>query len=118
LAWASLIEAGSLVEQIAVRSGAGEDNGAAPAHGVVELVDQQEVAADMTLAIARPIDFPRKIRDELKLNRPDAGWYQIRKALEANSDNELVELRPFNIAYANLGAKLRPSVFEMGFLLE
>ncbi len=26
--------------------------------------------------------FPRKIRDELKLGRPDAGWYQIRKALE------------------------------------
>ena len=27
--------------------------------------------------------FPRKIRDEYKLGRPDSGWYQIRRALEA-----------------------------------
>ena len=25
----------------------------------------------------------RKVRDELKLNRADVGWYQIRKALQA-----------------------------------
>jgi hypothetical protein len=36
--------------------------------------------------------FPRKIRDELKLNRPDVGWYQVRKALEANGDSELTNL--------------------------
>ena len=27
----------------------------------------------------------RKVRDELKLNRADVGWYQIRKALQARN---------------------------------
>lgn len=62
------------------------------------------------------IAFPRKILDELKLNRSDAGWYQIRKALEAYSDTELTDFEPFKAAYAALGAKLRPMVYELGFL--
>ena len=62
--------------------------------------------------------FPRKIRDELKLNRPDAGWYQIRKALEAFGDTELTDFDLFKAAYAALGTKLRPMVFELGFLPE
>jgi hypothetical protein len=62
--------------------------------------------------------FPRKIRDELKLGRPDAGWYQIRKALEQYGDTELTDFDPFKVAYAALGTKLRPMVFELGFLPE
>lgn len=64
------------------------------------------------------IQFPRKIRDELKLNRPDVGWYQIRKALEAYGDTELTDFDPFKKAYAVLSDKLRPMVFELGFLPE
>jgi hypothetical protein len=64
------------------------------------------------------INFPRKIRDELKLGRADAGWYQIRKALEQYGDTELTDFDPFKAAYAALGAKLRPMVFELGFLPE
>lgn len=60
--------------------------------------------------------FEKKIRDEFKLNRPDAGWYQIRRALEANASNEAVDFEPFKEAYGALGAKLRPQVFEYGFL--
>ncbi len=60
--------------------------------------------------------FERKIRDELKLNRADVGWYQIRKALEMNKDNEEVDFLPFKIAYENLSEKLRPMVYELGFL--
>jgi hypothetical protein len=60
--------------------------------------------------------FEKKIRDELKLNRPDVGWYQIRKALEENSGNETVDLEPFKAAYDELSQKLRPQVFELGFL--
>lgn len=60
--------------------------------------------------------FPRKIRDELKLGRPDAGWYQIRRALEAYGDTELTDFDPFKTAYAALTAKLRPQVYELGFL--
>lgn len=62
--------------------------------------------------------FPRKIRDEYRLGRPDAGWYQIRKSLEANSENDPVDFTAFKSAYAALGDKLRPMVFELGFLPE
>lgn len=62
--------------------------------------------------------FPAKIREELKLTRADAGWYQIRKALEANAGNDLVDFAPFKSAYAELGNKLRLMVFELGFLPE
>jgi hypothetical protein len=60
--------------------------------------------------------FPRKIRDELKLNRSDAGWYQVRKALEAYGDTELTDFDPFKAAYTALGNKLRPMVYQLGFL--
>lgn len=62
--------------------------------------------------------FPAKIREELKLNRADAGWYQIRKSLEANAGNDLTDFAPFKSAYAVLSNKLRPMVFELGFLPE
>lgn len=62
--------------------------------------------------------FPRKIRDEFKLGRPDAGWYQIRRALQAYDDTELTDFGPFNQAYATLSAKLRPMVYSLGFLPE
>ena len=62
--------------------------------------------------------FPRKIRDDYKLGRPDAGWYQIRRALEAYGDTELTDFDPFKAAYAALTAKLRPLVYKLGFLPE
>lgn len=60
--------------------------------------------------------YEKRIRDEFKLNRPDVGWYQIRKALEANSENEAVDFTQFKFAYEALGDKLRPQVYEFGFL--
>jgi hypothetical protein len=60
--------------------------------------------------------FEKKIRDEFKLNRPDVGWYQIRRALEANAESESVDFEPFKEAYDDLGSKLRPQVYELGFL--
>lgn len=60
--------------------------------------------------------FPNKIRLEYKLGRADAGWYQVRRALEAFSDTEFTDFDPFKAAYADLSAKLRPQVFELGFL--
>lgn len=61
----------------------------------------------------------RDVRDELKLNRPDVGWYQVRKALQArNASSEYppVSFDPFEAAYQALSEKLRPKVFEYGFL--
>ena len=60
--------------------------------------------------------FEKKIRDEFKINRPDVGWYQIRKALEANCENESVDFDPFKAVYDDLSKKLRPQLFEFGFL--
>jgi hypothetical protein len=62
------------------------------------------------------IGFPNKIRQEFKLGRADAGWYQVRRSLEAFSDTELTDFDPFKATYANLSEKLRPQVFELGFL--
>ena len=59
------------------------------------------------------------VRDELKLNRADVGWYQIRKALQArnaSSDFTPVNFKPFEEAYKTLTEKLQPQVYELGFL--
>ena len=59
------------------------------------------------------------VRDELKLNRPDVGWYQIRNALKArnNSGDFIpVDFSAFETAYKTLSEKLQPLVFELGFL--
>jgi hypothetical protein len=61
----------------------------------------------------------RSVRDELKLNRPDVGWYQVRKALQArnaSSDYAPVSFKPFEEAYKALTEKLQPMVYELGFL--
>jgi len=61
----------------------------------------------------------RTVRDELKLNRPDVGWYQIRNALKARNlsgDAVPTDFTSLEIAYRTLGDKLRPQVFELGFL--
>lgn len=60
--------------------------------------------------------FPNKIRQEYHLNRADAGWYQVRRALEAYGDTQLTDFDPFKSAYAALTTKLRPQVFDLGFL--
>jgi hypothetical protein len=62
---------------------------------------------------------PRTIRDELKLNRTDVGWYQIRKAIEkrnSGGDFAPVSFDAFKEAYASLTEKLQPQVYELGFL--
>ena len=59
------------------------------------------------------------IRDELKLNRPDVGWYQVRKALQARNasgDFPPISFKPFEDAYKALTEKLQPMVYELGFL--
>ncbi len=61
----------------------------------------------------------RTVRDELKLNRADVGWYQIRKALQArNTDEDFppINFKPFEESYKILTEKLQPQVYELGFL--
>ncbi|MBP8006621.1 MAG: hypothetical protein KAZ18_06980 [Acinetobacter sp.] len=59
------------------------------------------------------------VRELLKLNRADVGWYQIRNALKSrNADDSSVPVsfEPFDAVYKALGDKLRPMVFELGFM--
>jgi hypothetical protein len=61
----------------------------------------------------------RGVRDELKLNRSDVGWFQVRKALEArnaSADFVPVNFKDFEDAYRTLTEKLEPMVYELGFL--
>jgi len=60
----------------------------------------------------------RNVREKYKLNRPDSGWYQIRKAIEErNMDTDIqVSFKPFEVAYRELEEKLRPQVYSYGFL--
>lgn len=61
----------------------------------------------------------RAVRDELKLNRPDVGWYQIRNAIKKRNESgdfPPVSFKPFEEAYKTLSEKLQPMVYELGFL--
>jgi hypothetical protein len=61
----------------------------------------------------------RRVRDGLKLNRPDVGWYQVSKALEARNasgDFPPVSFQAFQQAYKALSEKLQPMVYDLGFL--
>lgn len=61
----------------------------------------------------------RSVRDEFKLNRADVGWYQIRNALKRRNetgDAPLVDFTRLSNAYELLSTKLRPLVYEYGFL--
>lgn len=62
--------------------------------------------------------FEKRIRDEFKLNRADVGWYQIRRSLKANRENEDVDFSEFDSAFGALALKLKPKVYEFGFLLD
>jgi hypothetical protein len=59
------------------------------------------------------------VRDEYKLNRSDVGWYQIRNALKKRNESGdfvPVSFDAFEQAYKTLTEKLRPMVYELGFL--
>ncbi len=59
------------------------------------------------------------VREKYKLNRPDVGWYQIRNALKARNESGNyvpISFVAFEDAYRTLTDKLRPMVYELGFL--
>jgi hypothetical protein len=62
---------------------------------------------------------PHTVRDELKLNRADVWRYQIRNALKKRNESgdfPPVSFADFETAYKTLTEKLRPLVYEYGFL--
>lgn len=65
-------------------------------------------------------EFSRSIKENLKLNRADVGWYQVRNALKENEKTAGVSVSfiAFENTYKTLSDKLRPKVYEYGFLRE
>ncbi len=64
-------------------------------------------------------EYSAKIRDRYKLDRPDVGWYQIRQAMKEGGkgwDTGRVRFTDFDESYELLSHKLRPMVFDLGFL--
>lgn len=62
---------------------------------------------------------PHTVREELKLNRADVGRYQIRNALKKRNesgDYPPISFAEFEKSYKLLTEKLRPLVYEYGFL--
>lgn len=59
---------------------------------------------------------PKAVRDQLKLGRPDVGWYQIRNALKIRGTVEMKVQSAFVQSYTELGEKLRPQMFAAGLL--
>ena len=62
---------------------------------------------------------PHGVRETYKLNRPDAGWYQIRGALKkrnASGDSPPVDFAAFEASYRALTEKLIPQVYDLCFL--
>ena len=60
-----------------------------------------------------------QIRERYKLNRPDVGWYQVRNSLvdRNNTGNyKKVSFEKFEEAYKVLTDKLKPEVYNKGFL--
>jgi hypothetical protein len=83
-----------------------------------EAVAVLDAGRDLWRAYFSQVDT-HSVREELKLNRADVGWYQIRHALDKraqNGDGIPVSFAPYKEAYACLSDKLRPMVYELGFL--
>ena len=83
-----------------------------------EAVTVMDAVRDLWRAYFSETDV-HAVRDTLKLNRPDVGWYQIRNALKSRNesgDYQPVSFNKFEVLYKNLTEKLRPQVYEYGFL--
>lgn len=50
-------------------------------------------------------------REDFKLNRPDAGGYQVRHALEAYCETSFTDFEDFRSAYAALSQKLHLKLY-------
>jgi hypothetical protein len=109
-------------------STAGGDGGGKTTHGGGKTTDTTGISKEANAVLAEGKKLwqayfahtdVRSVRDELKLNRPDVGWYQVRKALQARNasgDYPPVNFKPFEEAYRALTEKLQPMVYELGFL--
>ncbi|MDB0011717.1 hypothetical protein N9E20_02790 [Crocinitomicaceae bacterium] len=59
------------------------------------------------------------VRDELRLNRADVGWYQLRNAIKKRNESgdfTPVSFKSLEQVYKLLSEKIQPQVYSLGFL--
>ena len=79
----------------------------------------RELLSRPAMVYPEGVDITEDVREDLKLNRPDVGWYQIRNALkrrEEGREQMKADFAVFEAAYKTLTEKLVPQVYELGFL--
>ena len=85
----------------------------------VELSQDAQCILDMAIELTKESfkyrDMFNEDHPEYYINTWDAGWYQIKALLKEYMPNELKE---FNEMYKALGDRMRPLVYELGFLME
>lgn len=59
---------------------------------------------------------PKAVRQKLMLNRPDAGWYQVRNALKLRGTLNPLDIEKFASSYQALRTKLLPQISDFGIL--
>lgn len=59
----------------------------------------------------------RSVRERLRLNRPDVGWYQIRNAIKERGAQDTCGMPAVSAAHQLLAEKIRPQIYEYGMLL-
>lgn len=65
------------------------------------------------------LSLPQSVKQEFKLENSDAGWFQIRNALRKYNETTIskpVDFSELETAYKQLEQKLRPAVYEYGFM--
>ncbi len=81
------------------------------------LSSEAQAVLDTTLIVWRSyfsLALSRTTTEEFKLGRADVGWYQVRSALEKEMGKNSTKHHVH--AYAALAAKLRPQIYDFGFL--
>ncbi|WP_019998531.1 hypothetical protein [Aureimonas ureilytica] len=106
-------------KQVGLKTGRFESDFMSKYMSKLKLTPEAKLVMDEGLKLFRLFHgqkFGKKIIDEFKLGRPDAGWYQVRRSLIANEVNEVTDFASFNQAYLALTLKLQPQVYSLGFL--
>ena len=83
----------------------------------IELSEEAKAVLDKAIELTKASFKYREMFDkehpEYQMMNWDCGWYQIKALVDNYMPNDLKE---FNLLFKNLSDKMRPMVYELGFL--